>query len=76
MRDIEATPPDAPATTLTNHAMLVVWGYFRRAIGLVKNLEETPIPQRKRVHTPQTKLRLCTPDLFQRRGSAGWLGRG
>ena len=56
MRDIEATPPDAPVTTLTNHAMLVVWGHFGRGIGLVKNLEETPIPQRKRVHTPQTKL--------------------
>ncbi len=56
MRDIEATPPDASAATLTNHALLVVWGHFAQRIGLLKALEETPIPQRKRVHTPQTKL--------------------
>jgi hypothetical protein len=52
MRDIEATLVDTPVLALTNHAMLVVWGHFARRIGLVKGLEETPIPQRKRDHTP------------------------
>lgn len=56
MRDIEATLPDTPEPTLTNHAMLVVWGQFAGLIGLVKGLEATPIPQRERDHTPQTKL--------------------
>jgi len=56
MRDIEATLPDTPVRTLTNHAMLIVWGYFAQQIGLVKGLEAIPIPQRKRDHTPQTKL--------------------
>ena len=56
MRDIEAALPNNPVTALTNHAMLVVWGHFAQRIGLVKDLEETPIPQRKRYHAPQTKL--------------------
>jgi len=56
MRDTEAAKPDAPATTLTNHAMLVAWGPFAWQIGLIEALETIPIPQRKRDHTPQTKL--------------------
>ena len=40
----------------TVHAMLVPWGLFARRIGLVEALEEVPIPQRTRVHTPQSKL--------------------
>ena len=56
MRDAEAANPDVPATTLTNHAMLVVWGHFARQIGLIDALKTIPIPQRKRDHTPQTKL--------------------
>ena len=56
MRDAEAANPDVPVTMLTNHAMLVVWGHFARQIGLIDALETLPIPQRKRDHTPQTKL--------------------
>jgi exonuclease VII small subunit len=36
--------------------MLVPWGVFAQRIGLVRALEEVPIPQRRREHTPQTKL--------------------
>ena len=56
MSDIEAALSDSPVTTLTNHAMLVVWGHFAQRIGLVKALEAISIPQRKRDHAPQTKL--------------------
>jgi hypothetical protein len=45
-----------PTETLTSHAMLVPWGLFAQRIGLVEALEEVPIPQRRRKHTPQTKL--------------------
>jgi hypothetical protein len=41
---------------LTSHAMLVPWGLFAQRIGLVEALGEVPIPQRRRWHTPQTKL--------------------
>lgn len=47
---------DQPTITRTTHAMLVLWGVFAQQIGLVKALEKVPIPQRSRVHTPQTKL--------------------
>jgi hypothetical protein len=40
----------------TAHAMLVPWGRFARHIGLIQGLEEMPIPQRTRDHTPQGKL--------------------
>ena len=56
MRDTEATPSDTPVGVLTNHAMLVVWGHFGQQIGLVRKMEEIPIDQRTRDHTPQTKL--------------------
>ena len=42
--------------TRTAHAMLVPWGLFARDIGLIQGLEEIPIPQRTRDHTPQGKL--------------------
>ena len=48
--------PDAPTNILTSHAMLVPWGLFAQRIGLVEGLEQVPIPQRRRKHTPQTKL--------------------
>jgi hypothetical protein len=50
------THPKATEATLTSHAMLVPWGLFAQRIGLVKVLESVPIAQRKRDHTPQTKL--------------------
>jgi hypothetical protein len=41
----------------TDHAWLVVLGYFAQALGLVVELAEVPIEQRKgRDHTPQKKL--------------------
>jgi len=41
----------------TDHAWLVVLGYFARALGLVSELAKVPIEQRKgRDHTPQKKL--------------------
>ena len=41
----------------TDHAWLVVLGYFAQALGLVSELAKVPIEQRKgRDHTPQEKL--------------------
>jgi hypothetical protein len=41
----------------TDHAWLVVLGYFAQALGLVAKLAKVPIEQRKgRDHTPQKKL--------------------
>jgi len=50
--------PDGPTEGLTTHAMLVLWGLFAQRIGLVEALEGIPIPQRRRKHTPQSKLLL------------------
>ena len=49
-------PSDTPSQALTSHAMLVPWGIYARRIGLVEALEEVSIHQRRRDHTPQTKL--------------------
>jgi hypothetical protein len=51
-----ACAQDTPRITRTAHAMLVPWGFFARQMGLVQALERVPLPQRKRWHTPQTKL--------------------
>jgi hypothetical protein len=45
-----------PTVTLTSHAMLIPWGFFAQRIGLVEALDSVPIPQRRREHTPQTKM--------------------
>jgi hypothetical protein len=47
---------DVSAEMLTSHAMLVPWGLYAQRIGLIEGLEGVPIPQRRRDHTPQTKL--------------------
>jgi hypothetical protein len=47
---------DLPTSVLTSHAMLIPWGIFAQHVGLVDHLEEVPIPQREREHSPQTKL--------------------
>jgi hypothetical protein len=47
---------DTPRVVRTAHAMLVPWGLFARQIGLVERLEQVPVSQRSRTHTPQTKL--------------------
>lgn len=36
--------------------MLVPWGLFAQRLGLIEELERVPIPQRRREHSPQTKL--------------------
>lgn len=46
----------APDQTFTTHAMLVPWGQFAQAIGLIERLEAIPIHQKTRDHRPQTKL--------------------
>ena len=56
MREQPITQTEVPKTTLTSHAMLIPWGIFAQRIGLVAALEHITIPQRKRDHTPQTKL--------------------
>lgn len=50
MSETEETP------TLTNHAMLVVWGQYAHCIGLVKALETIPMSQKTVVHSPQRKV--------------------
>jgi hypothetical protein len=50
------TETDEPKVARTAHAMLVPWGMFARRIGLVQALEQVPVSQRTRVHTPQSKL--------------------
>lgn len=42
--------------TLTEHAMLVIWGAFAREIGLVEAMAEVKVAQRRRDYTPQSKL--------------------
>lgn len=41
---------------MTQHAMLVIWGLFARRIGLVEAIEAVKLKQKKRDHTPQTKV--------------------
>ena len=45
-----------PGPMLTTHAMLVPWGQFAQATGLIRKLEAISIHQKKRDHSPQTKL--------------------
>ena len=40
----------------TNHAMLVVWGQFAQALGLIQALAEVPLHQKKVQHDPHTKI--------------------
>jgi hypothetical protein len=40
----------------TTHAMLIVWGHFARAIGLLDRLAQVPIRQKTVLHAPQAKL--------------------
>ena len=56
MKEQPITQTAVPKATLTSHALLIPWGIFAQRIGLVAALEQIVIPQRKRDHTPQTKL--------------------
>ena len=42
--------------TLTHHAMLVAWGQFAQAIGVIRKIEAVPIHQKTIEHSPQTKI--------------------
>jgi hypothetical protein len=42
--------------SLTQHAMLVVWGQFAQSIGLVQAVEAIPLHQKGVSHRPQTKV--------------------
>lgn len=41
---------------LTLHAMLVIWGFYARKIGLVQAVEQVKLKQKTRTHRPQTKV--------------------
>jgi hypothetical protein len=56
MSQLPATVSGVPTVLLTSHAILVPWGLFAQRIGLVRALEQVPIPQRQGIHAPQTKL--------------------
>jgi hypothetical protein len=45
-----------PEQEQTHHAMLVLWGQYAHQIGLTERLEAIPLRQKKRVHSPQTKV--------------------
>lgn len=40
----------------TQHAFLVAWGRFAQEIGLIEKLEAVPLHQKRREHTPQSKV--------------------
>lgn len=50
------TSPFEISQTLTQHAMLVVWGLYAQHIRLVEALEQVQLSQKRRTHTPQTKV--------------------
>lgn len=54
MSHIQTSPETPPQ--MTQHAMLVIWGIFARRIGLVEAIEAVKLKQKKRDHTPQTKV--------------------
>lgn len=41
---------------LTQHALLVAWGEYAAEMGLLRQLQQVPIPQKGVVHAPQAKL--------------------
>jgi hypothetical protein len=55
MLEIEK-PMSQPEQELTHHAMLVLWGHYAQQVGLIEGLEKTPLHQKKRDHSPQTKV--------------------
>lgn len=40
----------------TQHAFLVVWGWFAEQMGLIEQLERVPLKQKRYHHPPQTKV--------------------
>ena len=43
-------------TSLTDHAMLVVWGQYAHCLGLIQALEQISLPQKTIDHSPQGKV--------------------
>lgn len=54
--DNEQTSPNRVEGRLTQHAMLVVWGLYAQQIGLIDQLAQVKLKQKKREHRPQTKV--------------------
>jgi hypothetical protein len=42
--------------TPTQHAMLVIWGQFAQALGVIQELAKVPLHQKKVKHAPHTKI--------------------
>jgi len=42
--------------TLTQHAMLVVWGQFAQSIGLIDQTQSVSLHQKTMAHSPQRKV--------------------
>ena len=40
----------------TQHAFLVVWGWFATHIGLIQRIQAVPMKQKRYRHTPQCKV--------------------
>lgn len=40
----------------TQHALLVAWGEYAQQIGLTKTLTQISLPQKQRLHSPQSKV--------------------
>lgn len=47
---------ESEQANLTHHALLVAWGLYAQAIGLVEGLEAVELDQKTISHRPQTKL--------------------
>lgn len=45
-----------PETILTHHALLVAWGQYAQATGLIQALGAVPLSQKTVHHSPQTKI--------------------
>ena len=43
-------------TSLTDHAMLVVWGQYAHCLGLISAIEQIPLSQKTVHHSPQGKV--------------------
>lgn len=46
----------SPSSTLTQHALLVLWGQFAQSLGLPQAFADLPLHQKTYTHAPHTKL--------------------
>jgi len=47
---------DPIVETRTQHAMLVVWGQYAQALGLIQEFRKVPLHQKTVIHSPHTKI--------------------